>query len=486
MADTSLTPIDYTSRDYTSLRSDLIAAIPEYLPEWTNRSENDFGIVLLELFSYVGDMLSFYTDRVANEAYIQTAVQRSSVLAIAEMLDYRPSGRAAAAATLTFTISASAGGPVTIPAGTQVSTVPATTSEDPIVFETSASTVINPGVSGNVAAAEGVTREEDSISPVGVSDGASDQEFPLFYTTIIDGSVRIFVDEDGAGAGSAAEWRYFAHLLDAGSEDRAFSLYTDENDVTYVVFGDNANGRIPPAGAIVTAEYRTGVGAKGNVGAGTLTELVSPIAGVETVANASAATGGADAESLASIRKNAPKSLTTLERAVTTEDYATLARRVSGILHAQASATVFTNVTLYVAPQGGGAPSTALKNAVSDYLATRKMIGTSITVSDPTYVNINVTVNPLNVLPQYKRTSVQTAVSNAIKTALAVENVDFAERVTLSTIYQAIQSVEGVDYGVVTVLSTTGSGLADVVTTAGQIPQAGTITVSATGGLTGT
>src|SRR5262252_5507805 len=89
-------PIDYTSRDYTSIINDLLTLIPSYLPEWTDRSPGDFGIVLLELFAYVGDILNYYSDRIANESFIGTAQQRQSVLNLATLLDYTPHGNVSA------------------------------------------------------------------------------------------------------------------------------------------------------------------------------------------------------------------------------------------------------------------------------------------------------------------------------------------------------------------------------------------------------
>lgn len=477
-------PIDYTSRDYASIRTDLINAIPDWLPEWTNRSESDFGIVLIEMFAYMGDIMGYYIDRVANESFINTAVQRASVLSLAGMIDYRPAGRAAATTELSFTISAEALAPVTIPAGTQASTVPDPSTE-PVVFETDEEITIAIGATDTVAATEGVTTVEDETSPVGISDGAPDQAFSLYYPNIINDSLTIFVDEDGAGPGMAAAWRFVAHLIDATSEDRVYTTTTDENGITYVLFGDDVNGRIPTQGATITAAYRVGVGVLGNVGSGTIKELVTPIVGVDSVINVGAATGGSDEESVESIRRQAPRSLTVLERAVTTADYELLAEKVPGVLHAKATASVYTNVVLSIAPVGGGAPTTTLKNAVANDLANKRMINTSLTVGDPTYVPVNVTVDPLNVLPQYNRQTVELAVKNAIADVFTIENVDFGYRVTLSQIYRAIQNVEGVDYAVVTVLSTTGAGLTDVLVADNEIPTDGTVTVNSTGGLIG-
>ena len=64
--------IDYLARDYASFRRALIDLIPSKLPEWTDRSEADFGVVLIELFAYMADILSYYQDRIANEAFLTT------------------------------------------------------------------------------------------------------------------------------------------------------------------------------------------------------------------------------------------------------------------------------------------------------------------------------------------------------------------------------------------------------------------------------
>ncbi|NIN94975.1 MAG: t4-like baseplate wedge, partial [Anaerolineae bacterium] len=59
---------------YDSLLRSMWELIPEKLPEWTDyESEADFGNVLLQLFAHMGDILSYYQDRVANESFLGTA-----------------------------------------------------------------------------------------------------------------------------------------------------------------------------------------------------------------------------------------------------------------------------------------------------------------------------------------------------------------------------------------------------------------------------
>ena len=71
--------IDYLTKDYAGFRQAMLDQIPLRLPAWKDRSESDFGVVLIELFAYVADILSYYQDRVANEAYLATATQRRSL-----------------------------------------------------------------------------------------------------------------------------------------------------------------------------------------------------------------------------------------------------------------------------------------------------------------------------------------------------------------------------------------------------------------------
>ena len=76
------------------------ALIPAKLPEWTDHSsEADFGNVLLELFAHMGDILSYYQDRVANESFLGTARTRRSVIEHLRLIGYELATAAPAAAS---------------------------------------------------------------------------------------------------------------------------------------------------------------------------------------------------------------------------------------------------------------------------------------------------------------------------------------------------------------------------------------------------
>jgi predicted phage baseplate assembly protein len=98
--------IDYLTKDYAGFRQAMLDQIPLRLPAWKDRSESDFGVVLIELFAYVADILSYYQDRVANEAYLATATQRRSVADLLRLIGYQIDPGLAATTHIHFDVTA--------------------------------------------------------------------------------------------------------------------------------------------------------------------------------------------------------------------------------------------------------------------------------------------------------------------------------------------------------------------------------------------
>ena len=83
--------IDYLAKDYASFRQLMLDRLSQTFPQWTERSEADIGITIVELLAYAADQLSYFQDTVSNEAYLGTARQRPSLRRHARLLDYTPS-----------------------------------------------------------------------------------------------------------------------------------------------------------------------------------------------------------------------------------------------------------------------------------------------------------------------------------------------------------------------------------------------------------
>lgn len=102
------------------------------------REVSDPTIALLDGFAATLDVLSFYSERVANEAFVGTAIQRRSLVEMARMIGYEPAPGVAASVALSFTVEASDDPyrAVEIPIGVQAMSVPTRKGELPQVFET--------------------------------------------------------------------------------------------------------------------------------------------------------------------------------------------------------------------------------------------------------------------------------------------------------------------------------------------------------------
>jgi hypothetical protein len=109
------------------------------LSELRTRETDDYSIALIDAWSTVGEVLSFYADRLANEALLATAVDPLSQREMARLVGYRPSPGVAAGATLAFTMSEAPGSPASavIAAGAKVMSTPGQ-DEQPVTYETSA------------------------------------------------------------------------------------------------------------------------------------------------------------------------------------------------------------------------------------------------------------------------------------------------------------------------------------------------------------
>ena len=105
----------------------------------TTRAPDDASIALLDAAATLGDVLTFYQERIANEGFLRTATERLSVLQLARAIGYELKPGVAASTYLAFTLddSAAAQAEVTIPAGTQVQSIPVKKGELPQTFETS-------------------------------------------------------------------------------------------------------------------------------------------------------------------------------------------------------------------------------------------------------------------------------------------------------------------------------------------------------------
>src|SRR5258706_5557279 len=525
--------IDYMARDYASFRNALIGLIPAKLPEWTDRSEADFGIVMIELFAYMADILSYYQDRIANEAFLSTAQERRSVIQHLNLIGYELQSAAPATAHLSVIVSNTTNDILEIRPGDQFSTA-STKDRRSVIFEyvgtkpmvidlsklAQDSAVKDDGVTVRTGFKEAVgampVREGKSVTNelVGVSDGTPNQTYPLTQPNVLRDSIRIVTDTNPPGppwifqkklifSRPAYSPEQLATLLQQGriastlafsrSPDRDFAITTDDNEVTTIIFGDGQYGEIPPVGARILASYRTGGGAIGNAGSGQITTISKSsqlqVLGAQ-ITNRVAARGGAERETIDQAVKFAPTLFSSMQRAVTAADYAAQALLFPGISKARAAVANWNFVNLYVAPSGDGElPSDILKSDLLTYFEDRRMLTTFINIKDPNYVRIEVSAT-ISSFAYFKASDVLADARAAVQQLLAFENAQFAETLYLSKLYEVLEAVPGVDTVFVSAFNRTdaiGSLTSDgrILTGENEIPvlRDGDLNITVTGGV---
>lgn len=277
-------------------------------------------------------------------------------------------------------------------------------------------------------------------------------------------------------AGQAVIWRWFRWLLDAGQFDAAFTVdparftaigrnsdnssqvdYADDGGDT-VRFGDGAFGLVPDDGAKFTATYRVGAGAAGNVAIGAISQLSAAAiaAGLVSVTNPLAASGGADQEPAARIQRLAPQAFrASTFRAVLPKDYQAAAETRPWV---QRAGTAFrwtgSWLTVFTTPDpiGSEQVTVAERTELIDLLNRYRLAGYESYVPDPQYAAVDLAID-VCAQPTAFRGDVLSAVTAALSPAgppggppgfFAPDNFTFGQPLERSLLEAAIQRVVGV------------------------------------------
>jgi predicted phage baseplate assembly protein len=245
---------------------------------------------------------------------------------------------------------------------------------------------------------------------LGRSDGSPGQVFTCRQRPVLERQPKEVVVTEGADG--HVEWR---EVPDFSRSDRRDHHFVWDGVTGQVRFGPavaypdgtvHQHGAVPAAGAEVSVTgYRTGGGAGGNVGAGTLTVLRTTIPYIDRVTNLERATGGVDGETVANAKLRGPLALRSGDRAVTAADVERLALDAdAAVARARClpPASPGGPVRLLVVPQVEKPPQTLELDdfAVDDrlfaqlrnYLEPRRMLGATIQIGTPYYQGVSVAV----------------------------------------------------------------------------------------------
>jgi hypothetical protein len=190
----------------------------------TTRDPSDPAIALLDAWAVVADVLTFYQERIANEGYLPTAIERRSLLELSRLIGYRLRPGVSASVKLAFTVTAGFEG--TLPAGTRAQSIPGT-GQTAQFFETSVALDVRD--TWNTLAPR-LTRPQ-LITPASTVTGTGENAIPLvtaadvidtvyfdgLTTGLSPGDALMFIFGPETGVTPAQQYLRLASVVDAQS-----------------------------------------------------------------------------------------------------------------------------------------------------------------------------------------------------------------------------------------------------------------------------
>jgi predicted phage baseplate assembly protein len=317
-----------------------------------------------------------------------------------------------------------------------------------------------------------IAAEHGEIVPgetIGRSDGVPGQSFQVSRTPVLPRRsgehVRVVEPE------RSTDWVEVSDFTRSGPRDNHFVWESGTGAVRFgprVRYSDGTirqHGAIPRDGAqIVVTGYRHGGGARGNVGAQTLTVMRSTVPYIRGVANLAPASGGVDAETVGEAKIRGPLSLRTGERAVTVGDYERIALESSAeVARARCLPSPRGNgaVRILVVPEVRGsagqhalddfAISNELMGVVTRHLDEHRLVGTTMEVSTPFYQGVSVAAlvhagpgRPVDLVRQRAIDAINRFI-NPLTGGTEGTGWPFDADLNAAVIAQLIESVEGVE-----------------------------------------
>ncbi|MEX2261848.1 MAG: hypothetical protein WD696_07840, partial [Bryobacteraceae bacterium] len=263
-------------------------------------------------------------------------------------------------------------------------------------------------------------------------------------------TLQIFVD--------GVLWNQVVTFFGNGPEDTVYTARHDDDQNTYVTFGDGVRGaRLPSGVKNVVANYRFGAGAAAPP-AGTITQLAGSVKGLRSVRSPVAAGPGKDPDDPEQLRTNAPRTALLFGRAVSAVDFEALARQQAGVIQATAEWLWIPDqmqagvVVLYI----GEADSTVIQETLLSQADPTVPIEVTKAQAIPTTVSIGVEVDERHV----KETVAAAVLAHLTAPGtgvLSLEQARIGGMFWPSVLYEAVSQVDGV-IAVSGVSFSTGSG----------------------------
>jgi hypothetical protein len=419
---TANTSLRVTELDFNQIRTNL----KTYLSADDQFKDFNFeGSVissLLDVLAYNTHYNAYYVNMLANEMFLDTAQQRDSVVSFAKALGYVPTSSIGASANVSLTFTG-------IPSGTTNFTINKnskfTTTVDDVTY-----TYVTPEafkvIGNNGAFTRSITiKEGEPLTHRFIHDSSNPKRFIIPNKNVDTSSIEVKVQASSADT-STTEYTRATNINQVYSTSEVFFLEESGDGKYEIIFGSGALGKALENGNIVIVDYLVCNGDATN-GASTFSiedlNITTSYTSASLTTNSSSR-GGREAESVDSIKFNAPRSYQTQNRAVIDNDYERILLNENADIQSvvayggeNASPPVYGKVYIAVKPFGEEFATLNRKEQIRESIIDRTPLGIDPVVIDPDYTYLIPTVTTY-----YDKTRTNTsdaAIESTVRTAIA-------------------------------------------------------------------
>jgi hypothetical protein len=379
---------------------------------------------LLDILAYNTQYNAFYLNQVANEMFLDSAIQRGSVVSQAKILNYVPKSAIAPTATINLSVTGVTDPSLTLPKFTTFMSE----SIDGINYNFVSADTYTVNTSGGSANFENITIKQGIPASVSYTvDSVANPSYTFNIPDVnVDTTTITVVIQESSSNSSSNIYNLATNFLTLTNTDKVYFLQQSINNNYQIYFGDGVLGKKLSDGNIVRISY---IVTEGTAAAGANNfVLMNSISGYSTynLTPITAATQGGGVESINSIKFQAPKSYSAQNRAVTKEDYITAIQQNNLGISFDAvnvwggeenSTPVYGQVFVSLKPKGAyNLTTTQKQRLIEEIIKPISVLTVTPTIVDPDYTYLKLTVDI--VYNPNKTTQTSAQIEAGIKTAI--------------------------------------------------------------------
>lgn len=390
--------LQITNLDFGSIKNSLKSFLQQQNTLQDYNFEGSALSVLLDLLSYNTQYNAYYLNMIANEMFLDSSIQRGSVVSHAKLLNYTPRSAVAPKATINLTVNQVTGSSLSLQKFTTFISEPI--DDINYTFVTTDSTTVN--VSANTAFFENIEIAQgipSSFSFTYNSTTNPQQIFEIPDTNIDTATLLVNVQESSTNT-SFETYSLATDYVALTPSSKVYFLQEGMNGNYEIYFGDNILGKSLNNNNVVNISYITTNGtAAFGANSFTITQSVSGFSNTVTQ-SVTSATQGADKESIDSIKFSAPKSFAAQRRAVTKEDYIYLIQNNTSNFPVDSVSVwggeendppIYGQIFCAIKPSGGFTLTpTQKERIINEVIRPISVMTVTPTVVDPDYTFINI------------------------------------------------------------------------------------------------